>query len=301
MSTQEVPDWFAGAGVGEIRVGADWLALREPADAAAHAADLAEEVRRMLPPGPVVVHDLGCGTGSMARWLAPRLGRPQHWVLYDRDPDLLVLAAVALAPAPRPARAAGGAPRPRRSGEAGASATVETRQRDITRLRPDDLDGAHLVTASAVLDMFTADELGDFVRACAGVGCPVLLTISVTGHVELDPAHPLDAAVAAAFNDHERRDLDGRRLLGPDAVGAAAQAFAHLGREVLVRPSPWRLGPPQAGLAAEWFVGWLGAAVDQRPDLAAATVEYARWRLSQAATGRLGVTVHHSDLLIRPR
>ena len=36
-----------------------------------------------------VIHDLGCGTGSMGRWLAPRLPGPQHWVLHDRDADLL--------------------------------------------------------------------------------------------------------------------------------------------------------------------------------------------------------------------
>ena len=41
---------------------------------------------------PLLVHDLGSGTGSMVRWLAPRLPGPQHWVLHDRDPDLLAAA-----------------------------------------------------------------------------------------------------------------------------------------------------------------------------------------------------------------
>ena len=43
--------------------------------------------------GRPVIHDLGCGTGSMGRWLAPRLPGPQHWVLHDRDADLLAVAA----------------------------------------------------------------------------------------------------------------------------------------------------------------------------------------------------------------
>ena len=47
-----------------------------------------------------MVHDLGCGTGAMGRWLAPLLPGPQHWVLHDRDADLLALAA---ADAPGPA------------------------------------------------------------------------------------------------------------------------------------------------------------------------------------------------------
>ena len=71
-----------------------WLALREPADAAARAPDLVELVRRQLPSdGTLVVHDLGCGSGSMGRWLAPQLAGPQHWVLYDRDAQLLDRAA----------------------------------------------------------------------------------------------------------------------------------------------------------------------------------------------------------------
>ena len=58
-----------------------WLALREPADAAARRRDLVEQLRR-APAGdrPLVIHDLGCGTGSMGRWLAPLLPGPQHWV-----------------------------------------------------------------------------------------------------------------------------------------------------------------------------------------------------------------------------
>ena len=53
------------------RAGSGWLALREPADAAARAPQLVEELRSYLPEDRgLTVHDLGCGTGSMARWLA---------------------------------------------------------------------------------------------------------------------------------------------------------------------------------------------------------------------------------------
>src|SRR5215218_2153848 len=102
-----------------MRVSSSWLALREPADAAARADDLVEYVRRRLRAGGgPVIHDLGCGTGAMGRWLAPRLPGPQHWVLHDRDADLLEVAAI-----DRPA------------------VTVEKRMSDITRLRAGDLRG----------------------------------------------------------------------------------------------------------------------------------------------------------------
>src|SRR4051812_25990926 len=75
----------------------DWLALREDADAAARAPDLVELVRVHLAVvagrrPSAVIRDLGCGTGSMGRWLAPRLSGPQEWVLHDRDPRLLASA-----------------------------------------------------------------------------------------------------------------------------------------------------------------------------------------------------------------
>ena len=107
--------------VEEIRVSWGWLALREPADAAARAPDLVEHLGRHLPAtGRRVIHDLGCGTGAMGRWLAPLLPGPQHWVVHDRDADLLEVAAADL---PGPAAD-------------GAAVTVEARQSDITRLQP---------------------------------------------------------------------------------------------------------------------------------------------------------------------
>ena len=39
--------------------------------------------------------------------------------------------------------------------------------------------------------------------------------------------------------------------------------------DVLVRPSPWRLGAADADLAAEWLTGWLDAACKQVAELAA--------------------------------
>ena len=106
--------------VEQIRVSPEWLDLREPADAAARSRELVEHLRPQLPAtGVRVIHDLGCGSGSMGRWLAPLLPGPQHWVVHDRDADLLEVAA---ADPPGPAAD-------------GAAVAVETRLSDITRLR----------------------------------------------------------------------------------------------------------------------------------------------------------------------
>jgi Methyltransferase domain len=269
-----------------VRVSPDWLTLREPADTTARAADLVDEVRQHLPTDRVlVVHDLGCGTGSQARWLAVQLPGPQHWVMADRDAELLSRAAWVppLAAADR------------------ARLTMDTRQRDVTRLDLQEVADADLVTASALLDMLTAEEIDRLVATCAAADCPALITLTVTGHVDLTPADPFDAPVTEAFNDHQRRTAGGRQLLGPDALAAAVHGFIRRGFEVKVRPSPWRLGPGQASLAAQWLSGWIGAACEQSPALRAAAASYARARLNQVSAGQLSVIVSHEDLLAIPR
>ena len=69
---------------------------------------------------------------------------------------------------------------------------------------------------------------------------------------------------------------------------------------MLVRPSPWRLDAAHAELTAEWFGGWVAAACEQEPALAAEAGAYRDRRLAQAAAGELAVTVDHADLLVLP-
>jgi hypothetical protein len=268
------------------RVSPGWLDGREAADAVARARGLVERLRDRAPAGGArwVIHDLGAGSGSIGRWLAPLLRGPQHWILHDRDVDLLT-------------RAAFGAPGPAADG---AEVTIEPRASDVAQLDAEDLAGATLVTASALLDLLTWDELTRLVHACAGAECPALFALSVDGRVRLHPADPLDRRIAAAFNAHQRRRTVRGRLVGPDAVDAAVEGFRRLGAEVLVRPSPWRLGAAESDLLLEWLTGWIDAASEQEPALIPEADRYRCRRLKEAAAGALAVTVGHGDLLVRP-
>ena len=259
------PEW--------VRVSPEWLWLREPADAAARSAELAERLRLHLAnAGGLEIHDLGGGSGAMGRGLAPRLPDPQHWVVHDRDEDLLELAVA----------------------DAPDSLTIEARLSDITRLKREELAGATLVTASALLDLLTAEVLARMLAACAG--CPMLLTLTVTGRVTLTPEEPLDAPMCAAFNAHQRRG----RKLGPDAVAAALDGLRGTRAELLARPSRWQLDAAWTDLTAEWLDGWVAAACEQEPVLAAEAGAYRDRRLAQASAGELEVTVDHVDLLVLP-
>lgn len=248
---------------------------------------LVSELRRHLTSsGPLVVHDLACGTGSMLRWLAPLLPGPQRWTGHDRDAELL---AVLSASAPV-------------QDSDDASVAVDVHQCDLTELEPEELAGASLITSSALLDILSAAELEHLVATCLAPGCPVLLALSVTGRVELRPADRRDERIRNAFNAHQRRIAgDGRRLLGPDAVLAADNLFTNRGATVLSAPSVWRLGAGDGALITEWLTGWVRAAREQEPALVSSAGDYLRLRTNAAAEGQLGVTVRHRDLLIVPR
>ncbi|MFC7342923.1 methyltransferase domain-containing protein [Saccharopolyspora griseoalba] len=249
----------------------EWLALREEADAAARSTELVAHLAGLSG----TARDLGSGTGAMTRWLAPRLPGITEWVLQDSDPRLLARAAQDCA------------------------APVTALHADLAELRARDLAATALVTSSALLDLLTAEELDAIVAACLQAGCAALLTLNVTGEVVFEPAEPLDREFAAAFNDHQRRTVAGRRLLGPDAGGRAARALAR-GGAALTWPSPWRLGSARPELTASWLDGWLGAACAQRPELAAHAEAYQHRRLDECAAGRLVVTVGHLDVLHLP-
>ncbi|MGN6125797.1 MAG: SAM-dependent methyltransferase [Humibacter sp.] len=267
-----------------IQTSTEWLALREPEDARARSVELATAAASLVGDAPLLVHDLGSGTGSMMRWLAPQLPGPQTWVLHDWNADLVQ-------------RAGEGIP----CDADGQPVSVRTSVRELGLVRADDLRGASLVTASALLDVLSSEEVHAIAAACIASGVPVLLSLSVTGEVRLDPGHPLDEAFRAAFNAHQRRSADGRRLLGPHAVAVARGVFLEAGWHVRPVETPWRLGQNEPQLLDAWFEGWVDAALEQNPELGREAGDYLGQRRAQLSDGVLSAVVRHRDMLAWPR
>lgn len=268
-----------------------WLALREPVDhrsRAAAAVSLLAPARRAGGWSRVV--DLGAGTGSNLRYLAPRLPGVRSWTLVDQDADLLARAA-----------APDGAELTRVVGDlasAGLDAVGES--------------NADLVTASALLDLTSKDWLDALAAACRRSGSAALFALNYDGGIRWHagenaprPADdPDDALVRRSVNAHQRRDKGLGPALGPMAGLAAENAFRAAGYRAWLLPSPWRLGPGDAALARALVDGWEAAAVEhlrETPADDAAGVDRVRaWAERQRATiasGRFGLTVGHLDLL----
>jgi hypothetical protein len=292
-----------------LEVSSEWLSLREPEDAATRSGELALAAAALLqqtplqqaPLKPTVlsIHDLGSGTGSMMRWLAPLLPGPQTWTLHDWNADLIEQAADGIRPLDRD----------------GVPISVHTQPGNLADLRASvlgpgvlgsaDLPAASLVTASALLDVLTVNEIHAIVDACLDVRCPALLALSVTGDVRLSPADELDPAFQAAFNSHQLRETGTRRQVGRYGAEIARRLFVEAGWHVQSSTTTWRLDHYRPRLLAEWFDGWVDAALEfdaeHDAELQAHAARYRRRRAAEIERGELTAHVDHLDLLAWPR
>lgn len=248
---------------------ADWLALREPADARARSAALAARFAA----GVQRAADLATGTGANIRYLAPRLGGATEWLAVDDDPALL---AAHVAP---------------------AGTSVRTLRLDLARsLEAVPLLGCDLVSASALLDLVSAGWLDRLVAACARARAAVLFALTYDGRIEWSPSDAADARVRELVNRHQRRDKGFGPALGPGAAAAAAARFAARGYGVERARSDWVLGPTDARLQQALVDGWLAAALEVAPAERAALTAWAERRRELAVRGAATLTVGHQDL-----
>ncbi len=190
----------------------DWLALREPADHAARDAGLVAALARALPPRLRAV-DLGCGTGSNLRALAPHLGAAQDWVLVDHDPALLAAAKVRLAAWAERAEAAGDGLVLQRGG---ARIAVRFRALDLAADPATALaEGPDLVTAAALFDLASESWIATVAGAVARAGAVFYTALTYDGQERWTPPHPADAAIHAAFLVHQAGDKGFGPASGP--------------------------------------------------------------------------------------
>ncbi|MDM0039007.1 hypothetical protein QTH89_21415 [Variovorax sp. J22G21] len=286
---------------------ADWLALREPFDRAARAATpdaewLHARGRRAGSRGQALqVVDLGSGTGANLREIAPRLGGLQHWRLVDHDPQLLAALPDALAPW----AAAHGLRLQQREallvieGGDGLRIEIERCEADLAHgLDTVPLEGVHLVTASALLDLVSAAWLDALVARCSEAGAAVWWALTVDDRITWTPWDPDDALVLAQFHAHQQRDKGFGPALGGAAAGRAADRLAAAGYRVTRTATDWQVdgsrGMADLAMLQAMVEGIAAAAAEQAPALAERARHWQARKLAQLDTLRL--QVGHTDV-----
>ncbi|MCL4767584.1 MAG: methyltransferase domain-containing protein [Hyphomicrobiaceae bacterium] len=261
----------------------EWLALREPADhGAVNAQVRAACVRALAGREFIRVVDLGCGTGSNLRSLAPLLPPRQHWTLVDHDQRLLQAARA----------------REMETVSGGVEIEIEYRQADLSGGGFGALiEGADLVTASALFDLVSVAVMDGLAADVAAAGAAFYTVLSYDGIAAFLPEHPADPAMRETFNRHQQTDKGFGPAAGPDATEALAAAFALHGYAIRRGRSPWILDSSHSALRRELERGW-AAAVRETGLIPSSTID--GWMAHRTAAAGAVTIVGHEDLLALP-
>jgi len=261
-----------------------WLALREAADVAARSAIVTRViVDRLGATRPLRALDLGTGTGSNIRYLAPQFHVEQQWLAVDRDPRLLAEVSD-------------------RSASIAPGVQIDARALDLGASLPSEMfDGRHLVTASALLDLVSKQWLEGVASECRRAGASALFALTYNGWNECEPHDVDDEHVFALFNQHQLKDKGlGGFAAGPRGTEVARDCFVRAAFDVHIEPSNWHIAPDARDLQRELIEGWAFAAAEIAPSERPKVEAWKQRRLAHVTAGHSLVAVGHYDLAAVP-
>jgi len=290
---------------------AQWLALREPVDHRSRDRALHNKLVKYLEDvsakqdGAVRLIDLGSGSGSNLRALAPDLCAVQHWTLVDYDPALLTAARAALViwsdriiennsdhrDAQRQTSVS--AVRPLCIVKQGKRITIDFLCEDLAvNIEQVLQQPADLITAAAFFDLVAAQWLERF---CAALTKPLYTVLTYNGVERWSPPHASDEKVLEAFHYHQQTDKGFGAAAGPSAANVMKALLSERGFEVLTAQSPWKLNSADRELITQLASGSAGAALEtRRIDSATATA----W--AQSRRQAIACEIGHIDLFALP-
>ena len=282
-----------------LQFSADWLVLREKLDQQARSRVLAEALADRLEERPRLL-DLGAGTGSLFRFLAPIIGRPQSWIFADADETLLHAGLERTAEwGERNGLEVVSRQGPGKlSLSLGASTGkwhIETLVTDLGQVPHGlPLDRVDAVVCSALLDLTSRAWMA---RLFAALRVPFYAGITVNGRDAWAPHHSADQVIRTAFRRDQRRDKGLGSALGIDAGEAALRLLADLGFQTRKAASDWRVPGSSRAVSRRLAQMTSSSALQAMPTQTRKIAEWTVARLKQAGKGRLSIRIGHFDIL----
>lgn len=283
---------------------AEWLALREPVDhrsrnlaLQAQVIEFLEQIKSVVP-GSIHITDLGSGTGSNLRALAPYFGLKQSWTLVDYDTDLLRSARATLiawadtvvsAGEGESKRIASGLIHPLTIIKNSKTIAIEFQCADLAHDYQAILDKpADLITAAAFFDLVAQPWLTEF---CAALTQPLYTVLTYNGIEKWSPPVGIDADVLHAFHAHQSTDKGFGAALGPSGAERLQSLLECQGFTTLCAPSPWVMDEHDRALIEQLAIGTAGAVreIGTLPNAAVSQWEHLRRNAEQCEIG-------HTDL-----
>lgn len=250
----------------------EWLSLREPIDHRSRNQDLQAQVINYLAkiktvyPGSVRLTDLGSGTGSNLRALAPHLSAVQHWTLTDYDLELLHTARNTLLAwadseiAHNPLRSTVAT-----SAEIKPLSIIKENKKIIVEFRCVDLnkdyrtildEPADIITAAAFFDLVAEPWLSKF---CAYLSKPLYTVLTYDGIEIWSPPEIMDVDILKVFHQHQITDKGFGSALGPAASNRMQSLLQDFHFNTVCASSPWVLNDHDHNLIEQLAIGTAGA------------------------------------------
>jgi len=288
---------------------AEWLALREPVDHRSRNLALQAQVIQFLgqvkaiDSGSIHITDLGSGTGSNLRALAPHFGLQQFWTLVDYDADLLQSARTTLiawadsivdANEAELKRTTLGLINPITIRKNSKTIAIEFQCADLVHDYQAILDKpADLITAAAFFDLVAEPWLVQF---CAALIQPLYTVLTYNGIEKWSPPEAIDADVLRAFHAHQCTDKGFGAAVGPSGVDRLQSLLQDHGFTTVCAPSPWVMDQHDRTLIEQLAIG-TARAVRETATLSNATInqwEYARRNARQCDIGHIDLFAYQS-------
>ena len=287
---------------------AEWLALREPVDHRSRNLALQAQVIQFLGQIKAIdsesihITDLGSGTGSNLRALAPYLGLKQSWTLVDYDADLLQSARASLiAWADNVVNVnegeseftASDSIHPLTITKNSNAIAIEFKCADLVHDYQTILDKpADLITSAAFFDLVAESWLTEF---CAALTKPLYTVLTYDGKETWGSPNVLDADVLRAFHAHQSTDKGFGAALGPKAAEHLQSLLQGRGFTTVCAPSPWCMNYRDRALIEQLAQG-TASAVREMGTLANGAIDEWEQARSQASYCEIG----HIDLFAYP-
>lgn len=227
-----------------VRAESDWLQERYQMDAGSRNPDLLRTFLESFDAGRSVqrILDVGSGFGANFLFLAPRIPGRQHWLLLDRDNELIDKVNWMIQDRAQDLDRDG--TRILKEALASGRITVDSYCGDFTDAASPIFEKSwDAVVANAVFDLNSQEQFRAFLRAALAAKRDHDLRLYFTLHLErgggFDPRSPENDRYMDLFHQHMARAQDFGRAMGADCAKDMKEIMLQEGLRPILGASPW--------------------------------------------------------------